>query len=180
MKPFERAQLLVLMETNSLVFQDAAKSIPSRLAAQRPEPQRWSALECAEHVAVAEELLLARVTAAKNSDVPLIDEKRELEILRYAAERQNRFEAPEAVRPTGRFSGVDQAVDRFLTNREKTIQFIQNCELDLRAQRTTHPRLGDANSYEVLLLMAMHPARHAAQLREIGAALASSKPSNAC
>jgi hypothetical protein len=178
MKPHERAQLLVLMEANARAFQDAAKGIAPHLAAQRPDPQRWSVLECAEHVAMVEAGLFARVTAAEHSDTPRIDEKREFGILRYAAERNNKVEAPEAVKPTGRFSTVDQALGEFLANREKTIRFINDCELDLRAQLTTHPRFGEMNSYELLLLMAMHPARHAAQIREIGDALAFAKTSN--
>jgi hypothetical protein len=35
----------------------------------------------------------------------------------------------------------------------------------------THPLLGPANGYEILLLMAVHPHRHAKQIDEIGAAV---------
>jgi hypothetical protein len=36
---------------------------------------------------------------------------------------------------------------------------------------TTHPLLGPANCYEMLLMMALHPLRHVGQIEEIKAAL---------
>jgi len=59
----------------------------------------------------------------------------------------------------------------FLAARERTIRFVENCNEDLRAQSTTHPILGTVNCYEVLLMIAVHPHRHAKQIAEIKAAL---------
>src|ERR1700760_598963 len=54
MTPEERVQILELMATNARLYQDAIEGISLELATRRPGPDRWSALECAEHVALVE------------------------------------------------------------------------------------------------------------------------------
>jgi hypothetical protein len=73
--------------------------------------------------------------------------------------------------PSGRFATVDQAARAFVVSRERTLRFVQSCDDDLRAKVTQHPVIGAANCYEMLLMMAAHPYRHAVQIAEIRDAL---------
>ena len=52
----------------------------------------------------------------------------------------------------------------------ETIRFVRGCAEDLRSKLTTHPLLGPVNYHEVLILMVVHPERHAKQIDEARAA----------
>ena len=52
------------------------------------------------------------------------------------------------------------------------MEFVSNCQSDLKAVEIQHPIGGLVNAQECLAILAMHPARHAAQIREIREVLA--------
>ncbi len=81
--------------------------------------------------------------------------------------RERRVLAPQALEPTGRFGSVEAAMDAFRYARARTLEFVRTCERDLRHEHTTHPVLGLIPGYNCLLLLASHPPRHAAQIREL-------------
>ena len=68
---------------------------------------------------------------------------------------------------------MHEALQIFLVNRERTIQFVNAIKDDLRSRIAVHPILGSVNCHELLLLMAVHPARHSKQIEENKAVLAS-------
>jgi hypothetical protein len=150
---------------------NAARGVPEDVAHRAPGPGRWSILECVEHVAVAEEYMAAQIVAAKSSAAPLINKQRETAIQERGLDRTNRRESPDVARPKARFTTAQDAMQHFLACREKTIHFVENCNDDPRALLAEHPTLGQVNCYEMLLLMAVHPARHASQIEEIKVAL---------
>jgi hypothetical protein len=80
--------------------------------------------------------------------------------------------SPEVGKPQGRFSALADAVQHFLTIRERTIRFVEDCNEDLRCKITSHPIIGTVNCFETLLMIAAHPLRHAKQIEETRAALA--------
>jgi hypothetical protein len=82
-------------------------------------------------------------------------------------DRTMRVEAPEVVKPRNRFATVNAALDHFDVSRAKTIQFVKDYLDDPRSMLARHPHFGVVNNYEMLLMMAVHPHRHAAQVREI-------------
>ena len=171
MEANEKAEILRALERGQEAFLDTLSAITGDLATKSPGAGRWSVLECAEHVAISEEFLFSQVTQATRSDVPLINPEREAGILARGADRTTAFASPEVGRPAGRFSTLADAVQHFLASRELTVRFVESCDEDLRSRLTAHPLLGPINCYEALLLMAVHPQRHAQQIQEIKAAL---------
>jgi hypothetical protein len=171
MDAHDKVRILEALRSGQQAFLDAVGAVSEDVAARSPGPGRWSALECAEHAAVAEDFLFCQIARATHSDVRVVNEKREAGILTRGADRTHPGVSPEAVRPTGRFSTLADAVQHFLASREQTIRFVESCREDLRCRLTMHPLLGIVNCYETLLLMAVHPRRHAQQIQEIKAAL---------
>jgi hypothetical protein len=171
MEAHEKVRILEALDSGREAFLDALSAIAEDLATRSPGPGRWSALECAEHVAVSEDFLFSQVTQATHSEVRVVNEKREAAISARGADRTHAVASPEAVRPTGRFSTLADAVQHFLASREHTIRFVESCREDLRSRLTTHPLLGPVSCYEALLLMAVHAHRHAKQIQEIKTAL---------
>ena len=149
----------------------ALDGITEEAAAKRAGQERWSTVECVEHVALAEDYLRSRMMQAEHAGSPVVNKRREAAILARGADRTRPIVAPEAVRPTGRFATLSDAVRYFLEVRAETVRYVENCSGDLRSMVTTHPLLGPVNCQETLLLIAVHPERHARQIDEIRAAL---------
>lgn len=172
MRPEEKQEMLQALESGRQALLRVLEGVSEETASRPPAPERWSILQCVEHVATVEAYLFGQIAAAQEA-APLVNEKREAAIRERAPDRTRAVSAPEGARPAGRFATVAEALEQFLHSRARTTQFVEDCQSDLRCRITTHPLLGTVNCYETLLLMAAHPARHAAQIAEIRAALSS-------
>jgi hypothetical protein len=151
---------------------DALSGVTESLAVLHPASERWSILQCVEHVNLAERYLFSLIETSTITDTPLNDEQREMRIATRGADRSIRRESPAYALPRGSFSTLQEALQGFLASRERTIRFVNTNEENLRSKIAVHPIIGTVNCYEVLLLMAVHPARHAKQIDEIKAATA--------
>jgi hypothetical protein len=163
----DRDQLLVNLNAGRGELLAAVEGMTDELATAKPPSGGWSALECVEHVATVEMLLLRRL---KTQSVAVEEElSREREVALYArltALRGRKVEAPEYTHPKGRYATLGEAVAAFLEAREHTVHWLERCDFDLRRRAVEHPLLGPASAYEFILIMAAHPARHAHQILE--------------
>jgi hypothetical protein len=169
MDPAEKRKMLDDLERGNQALRDALQGIGEERAAWRPGPDRWSVLDCVEHLALVEGYLLGQLEAATPALTPVGTALREARIAERAVDRSRPVPAPESARPRARFATLAEALQRFETVRGRTVRFVECCEVDLRQQATTHPIIGAVNCNELLLMMALHPVRHASQITEIGA-----------
>ena len=161
-----------MLEASRKDFAEAVASIPPALATTRPAPESWSALECAEHVAIVEERYLGRLNEAAPLTESQLAARREAELGARMLDRSVRATAPETARPTGRFATTADALDAFHRARARTLEFVRRRHADLYGLALEHARLGKMNGTEYTIIVAAHARRHAAQIREIGQALA--------
>jgi uncharacterized damage-inducible protein DinB len=146
----------------------AVHGIDEETACLRPQPDAWSVLECVEHVALVETGLLARLKEAKPAGASHEDRAREARFRELAMNRLRRIEAPERAVPKRECQTLAKAVEEFRAARSQTVRFVQEFDGDLRSWLTSHPLITrPVNCYEMLLLMAFHPARHSQQIVEI-------------
>src|SRR5215470_12846187 len=157
MKSKERLELSNDLQSGKQALADALAGVSEELARRKPAPEKWSILECMEHLAVAETHMLGKTLAGSAVAEPRINSMREKVIRERGADRTRRVESPEVARPTGRFPTLEKATETFNTSRDQAIRFVETCEDDLRARITEHPVIGSVNSYENLLIMAAHP-----------------------
>jgi DinB superfamily len=143
----------------------ALRGVTEEDAAWHPGPGRWSVLDCVEHLAVSEDYLLSQIRAAQPT--PTRNEQREAMIATRGLDRSRPVPSPEVGLPIGRFATLTAAQHHFLESRARTIRFVEDCTQDLRSSATTHPLLGAVNCHEMLLILAVHPHRHAQQIQEI-------------
>ena len=80
-------------------------------------------------------------------------------IARAASRQHLRLQAPERVHPKNLFGSLQASLSKFLENRDRTIEYIQNCRDDLRLRIIDHP-LGLMNAEDCLKVIISHPARH--------------------
>lgn len=163
----DKATLLETLGRGEEAFLHSLAGVSEATCRLRPAEDSWSVIECAEHVAVAEEVMLALVTGKKkprSAETP----KRDGRILRSGTDRSMRFDASDQSRPQGRFSTLAEAVAHFQAVRKHTLELVRETTEDLRATEVIHPHplVGVISTYECLLLMGAHAQRHALQIEE--------------
>ncbi len=139
---------------------------------------RWSIAECLEHVIRVENRICGLVGNALREGVPQPEKRLTAEELREkdarisqgVVDRSATRQAPEAVRPDGRWSDGAELVAEFRKTRGRSGEFVKTVEGDLRSRFHTHGGFGEIDCYQWLIVMSLHGARHAAQMEEIRAA----------
>lgn len=166
MNDADRQEILRLLQDGADALAKALEGIEESTAALRPRPESWSVVECVEHLALTETALLSQLKNATPSDSSHEDRAREAKFQDLAMNRARRIEAPEPVIPK-KSTSLAYAVAGFDTARRETVGFVDQFPGDLRSWLTIHPLITrPVNCYEMLLLMAMHPRRHALQIAE--------------
>jgi hypothetical protein len=168
----DRQEILLELKRGHNALRDAG--VDEQLAARKPSSGGWSILDSVEHLAVSEQFLFSRLTTACRSDRSHENPSRETMIVNRGLDRSRSVPAPEAVVPAGRFESVRDAISAFDSARARTIQFVEAFTDDFRCCVTDHPLIsGPVNLYEILLMVAIHPVRHARQIRETRTAIIS-------
>jgi hypothetical protein len=163
----ERQEILQVMQEGADALAAALTGVDESIARRRPLPESWSVLECVEHLTLTEAALLTRLKEAKPSGESHHDPPREAKFRDLALNRLRRIEAPEPVLPSSASETLAQAVEDFMAIRKETVRFVEGFPGDLRWCLTTHPLITrPVNCYEMLLLMALHPKRHALQIEQ--------------
>lgn len=146
-------------------------SIEGLSAAQwqfKAAPDRWSIAEVAEHIAISETTILQLVTdkfvkSPLSAASPVSDQK----VIDAITDRSAKFQAPEMLKPTSRWSSREALTKDFLVAREKSMDYVKSTPDDLRGHGGPHPVLKTIDAYQWVLLLAAHSARHTAQIDEV-------------
>jgi uncharacterized damage-inducible protein DinB len=171
MAPQEKIEIVQNLERSRQEFIAAVAGLNEAQAKLRPDPARWSVLDCVEHVTTVEERFQGWLNSAKKLDAPRIDKEKEATLMARIPDRSVRAQSPEAVLPTGRFATLEEALEQFNAGRTRSIQFAEGRCDDLYCLASEHPRFGPMNGVEFLIIIAGHSRRHGAQIKETRAAL---------
>jgi hypothetical protein len=164
----DKADVLQMLQEGMEALADSLRGFDASLARRRSNPGAWSVVECVKHLTLTERALLLRLKEAKVCDESHEDRAREAKFQDLALNRARRIDAPEPVRPENGTTTLAEAVEEFKAARRETIEFVDDFRGDLRWRVAQHPLITrPVNCYEMLLLMAMHPRRHALQIAEI-------------
>jgi uncharacterized damage-inducible protein DinB len=140
----------------------------------KPAPDRWSVAEVAEHITVSESAIFSLVQKQVMTS-PAAPEKRDQVkgkdemILQRVPDRSHKAQAPEFLRPTGRWATEADLAKAFEDSRAATMEYIRTTDDDLRDHFFDHPVFGTMDGYQWLLLISAHSARHTAQIEEVKA-----------
>jgi len=164
-------ELLAYLDEQRSILKSAFESVPTNRRDRPPAPERWSAANVVEHLAIVEarisKILSERIQEARttlsvetSSDpiLPTLDYKR-------MYDRSTRVKAPETAIPTG----LDAASAwTALENAGSTMRtmLVANDGLALSSVTHTHPRFGSLSVYQWIAFLGAHEVRHAAQIRE--------------
>ena|SRR5436190_21179052 len=164
--------LIAALEAGRQQVISAVGGLSDDAAATRPAADRWSVLECLEHIAAVEHRFLSFAGTGDTYDAPRIDPARERDLAERVVDRTTRREAPEAMVPTGRFRSVPEALAAFHEARDTSVRFVSDHGDRLYTIKAAHPRFGELNGVELLYLVNGHALRHVAQIQETRDAVA--------
>jgi uncharacterized damage-inducible protein DinB len=136
----------------------------------RPAPNRWSIAEIVEHIIAVEarvtRAITKSITQPPTGELPNLGHK-DAALWKMVPNRTRTLDAPEFVRPTGRFTATTEASEHLTATRARTIHFAKTTEADLRAYQMPHMAFGDLDFHQWLIVLSLHGTRHAAQIEEI-------------
>lgn len=136
-------------------------------------PDRWSVSECLEHIILTEkglfgmeqEFIKQPANPEKREDIKVTDE----DLLKGISDRSQKAKAPEMFTPAGRFATTADAVNAFSLKRDSIIAYIKDTDDDLRNHVMTQTPGGAMDTYQFMLLISAHSARHTKQIEEVKA-----------
>ena len=135
-------------------------------------PDRWSIAETAEHIGLAEQLIWDRISGKIMKSPPAPEKRAEVKgkdevILTKVPDRSQKAQAPEQLRPTGKWATKQALVKDFESTREKEISYVAETKDDLRSHFDDHPFLKTMDAYQWILLNGAHCKRHTLQIQEV-------------
>jgi hypothetical protein len=170
----EREKAILNLDATRQLFVKSISGISEKQWRYKAAPDRWSIAEVAEHITVTESaiLTLVREQLMKSPAAPEkraeINAKDEI-VLTRIPDRSAKFQAPEFLKPTGRFATRADLAKAFDEARQATIEYVRTTSDPLREHFWDHPVLGELDGYQWLLLNAAHCARHTKQIEEVKA-----------
>jgi|SRR5579872_42702 len=172
--PEEREFALKQYETTRDNFLKSISGLSQKQWTFKPAPDRWSVAEVAEHITVSESTIMGliqkQVMTSAADPTRRADEKGKDEmILQRMPDRSHKAQAPEMLRPTGRWATEADLVKAFEDSRKANMDYIRTTNDDLRDHFYTHPAFGLLDGYQWLLLLSSHSARHTEQIEEVKA-----------
>jgi uncharacterized damage-inducible protein DinB len=166
----ERESLGKHLQQTRQAFLDSIAGLSEAQWTFKAGPDRWSIAEVAEHIAVSETVILQLVTdkilkgpAVPREPNPVPDEK----LLAALQDRTSKFQAPEMLKPTNRWSTREALTKDFIAAREKTAEYVKTTTDDLHGHTGPHPVFKNLDGYQWVLLLSGHSARHTAQIQEV-------------
>jgi uncharacterized damage-inducible protein DinB len=167
MTPAERQHAAAFLdETRDHLLRATRNLSPTQLQ-YKPAPDRWSVAECLEHLTTVETFVVANIhnTIKEAPGSPKTDNTDEA-LVQRVRNRTVKANAPERIVPTGRIPH-DQLLAEFEAARKRTCEFVASTNAPLRQYAFPHPRFGQVDCYQWVLLVAGHGDRHRQQIEEV-------------
>lgn len=171
----ERDRLLKYLKQTGNNLKKETRGLSAEQWSFKQAPDRWSVKDCLEHLALTEDLVhqmindrLMKSPAAPEKFLAASAREKDDWVLKAIPDRSARFQAPEMIRPSGKWATSAEMWEHFATARKVTIAQAKT-QKDLRLHFMDHPLKKDLDGYQWLLLIAAHTERHTKQIQEVKA-----------
>ncbi len=170
----ERAKVIKLLKETQAETLEALEKLSDEQLKFKSAPEKWSVLETAEHIMMAESLIFGAVQgaiAAKPNPEWETKTKGKTEFIeRVMPDRTGKAQAPESIVPSGKLTR-QEVIAKFKEARGKTLKFAEETQLPLKAHTLDHPFpvFGTLNAYQWLIYVPLHNIRHNKQIAEVKA-----------
>lgn len=161
----DRQRLISHLEmTESWLADEVANLSPAQLAF-RPSPKAWNALDCVEHLVLAEHeywSMFQRVMAAPPSRKGSPSE--DVDRLWYGIDRTERTTTVPSETPKSTYKDAATALGDFRKLRASINEYVKTTQADWRHHLVPE---WDRDAYQWLVMISAHAQRHILQVREI-------------
>lgn len=170
----EREAALKSLQATHDAFLQSIAGLSEKQWTFKSAPDRWSIAEVSEHISVSESSIFGLVqtkfmagpaTPEKRAEVKASDQQ----ILQMVPDRTHKVQAPEFLKPTGRWPNREETIKAFESSRKATMDYVRTTNDDLRDHFGPHPLLGTLDAYQWILLISAHSERHTNQILEVKA-----------
>jgi uncharacterized damage-inducible protein DinB len=170
----ERKQAVQHLKKSQGFFLKSINEVSDAQWYWKPAPERWSLAECAEHIALSEDLIYQLITERILKSPAAPERKPEVSgkddaVLKKIPDRSQRFQAPEMIQPKRTFATREALIKHFKASRAKTIALVKSSQADLRSHFFEHPVMKLLDAYQWVLLTSAHSERHTHQIEEVKA-----------
>jgi len=168
----DRAKVIKLLNESHKQTLDLMEGLSEEQLKFKSAPEKWSVLEVAEHICLAEGLLFNAVQgalASKENPEWETKTKGKTEFLeRVMVSRDRKATAPESIVPSGKLTR-DEVIAKLKESRAKTLKFAEETRLPLKAHTLDHPFpvFNTLNAYQWLIYIPLHNIRHNKQIEEV-------------
>src|SRR5690348_3005809 len=125
----EKDRALQYLETTKKNIMEATKGLSEAQWNFKPAPDRWSVAQVMEHIAAAEDYLLAttkeKVMTGPAGEPGRDAKKMDEAVLMMVPDRTHKAQAPEPLVPTNRFGSPEGSVRHFVEGRAATEDFLK-------------------------------------------------------
>ena len=172
-------ELLEYLSRHREALRHAVDAVPPALRTQRPDPERWSVAEVLDHLSIVEQRVTQRLAAAleaARAGHPPSDATATLSLsdegfAERLVDREQRFKTSQASEPRpGR--EAEAAWAALEATRRALVDVVEaSAGMTMPGAVAPHPAFGPLTFRQWVIFVGGHDARHAKQVKEIGAAL---------
>lgn len=154
--------------------ESSLKGLDEEFCSAKSTTGGWSITEIMEHLAIIEERV-SRTLQAKLPELEPVPDAingrwKDAELIQQIQSNMKRVDAPEAVKPTGRYRSCREALAAFNALRQATLAYVASAPSYLRGRLLPHPLFGPLDGHQWLLALGAHTRRHLQQIEAIKAA----------
>ncbi|WP_461534352.1 DinB family protein [Sinomicrobium sp.] len=150
---------------------DATKGLTDEQLNFKASPEKWSILECLEHIVITEPMLFGfekealskPATPERRSELKLKDS----DIKSVVIDRSHKAKAPAEMSPSGKYKDVQSALNDLQEHRKLILSYLEDYSMDDLRNHILEGPLGAIDAYQFMLFIPGHAARHTLQMQEV-------------
>ncbi len=150
---------------------NAVKGLSDAQLNFKPAADRWSVLECVQHITLSSRGLFGfeQQTVKTPNDSAFKPTVTDEQFIGMIEDRSHKAQAPEPFKPINSpYKTLDETLKAFNAGRDSLINYVESTHDDLRNHIAVLP-FAKVDAYQIVLMISAHTNRHTQQLNEVKA-----------
>ena len=167
----ERKFAIDNLKQTQVDLQAAVKGLSDAQLNFKPAADRWSVLECVQHIVLSSQFMLQGEQAAMKqpNDSNWKASVSDTMLIRMTEDRSHKVQTMEPMKPVhSPYKTLNETLTAFNNDRDKLIEYVKTSQDDMHAHFIKAP-FGMLDCYQMVLLISAHTNRHTQQLNEVKA-----------
>lgn len=172
--PEEKMAGLAELERTKAMMEKSLAGLSEAQANWKAAPEKWSVLECVEHLSLTESALTGMLTATLRGPDASAEQLEKSKgksqrLTRFMPDRSNKVQAPAEIRPAGKYETLPAGKDALFAARMHTMELLKKGDASLKTHILNHPFFGEIDGLAWFHMISLHMERHNKQIEEVKA-----------